>query len=135
MAGDDGGETGGRGIEVELRQVVKHVNGVGADVDDVAGRKSASPSSLVVIPANGSKRREGSECIQDRWIAYITAMNDKVRAAERIEYLGPNQTVGIGDKTDAMKRTGHMVTKFSRVIRFATRGWARRSPNAGRFAA
>jgi hypothetical protein len=37
-------------------------------------------------------------------------MNDKIRVPERIECLGPNQTMGIRDKADAMKPIRHLMT-------------------------
>jgi hypothetical protein len=65
MAEDYGGEARGGRIEIELREVVKNVDRVAADLDNVECRKAASPCTLVVIAADRADRCEGSECIQD----------------------------------------------------------------------
>jgi hypothetical protein len=68
---------------------------VGADLDDVAGRKAGSPSALVVVASGSADRCKASERIQDGWITDVATMNDEVRVPKRIECLGPNQTMGI----------------------------------------
>jgi hypothetical protein len=56
MAEDYGGEARRARIEVELREVVKSIDRVAADLDDVVGRKAASPHALVVVAADRSDR-------------------------------------------------------------------------------
>jgi hypothetical protein len=95
VARDDSGEPGSGRIEVEFRKVVKNVDRVGADFDNIAGRKLGSPSPPIIVAADRADRCKGSECVQDGWVADVAAMNDEVRLPERVECLGTNQTVGI----------------------------------------
>jgi hypothetical protein len=95
MAEDYGGEARGGRIEIELREVVKNVDRVVSDLDDVVGQKAASPRTLIVIAADCANRCEGSERIKDAGIADVATMNDEVRVPERIECLESNQTVGV----------------------------------------
>ena len=88
MAGDDSRESRGSWIELELRQVMKDVDCVAANLDHIVCGKTATPSARVVIATHGSDRRNGSERVQNRWVADVAAMNDEVRVVERIEASG-----------------------------------------------
>jgi transposase InsO family protein len=83
MAGDDSGEASSGWIEVELREVVKDVDDVGADLDDVAGRKAGSPGAFVVVAADRAHRCKASERFQDGWVTDVATMNNEVRFSER----------------------------------------------------
>jgi hypothetical protein len=110
VAGNYGGEACGGRIEIEFCKVVKNVYSVIADLDNVECRKAASPRTVVVITADRADGCEGSERVQDGWIADVATMNDEVRVPERIECLGPNQTMSIRDKANAMKPIRHLMT-------------------------
>jgi hypothetical protein len=60
VAGNYGGEARRGRIEIEFREVVKNVDRVAADLDNVVGRKAARPRTLVIIAADRADRREGS---------------------------------------------------------------------------
>jgi hypothetical protein len=110
MAEDYSSEARGGRIEIELCEVVKNVNRVAADLDNVECRKAAGPRILVVVAADRADRSEGSERVEDGGIADVATMNDHVRVAQRIECRGPNQTMGIRDKADTMKPIRHVMT-------------------------
>jgi hypothetical protein len=95
VTGHDSGEARGIRIEVEFQEVVKDIDRVAADLDDVVGWKVASPATLVVVAADRVDRCDGSESFQDGWVTDIATVNNEVRVPERIECLGPNQTMGI----------------------------------------
>ena len=95
VAGDYCGEARFGRIEVKLRKVVKNVDRVAADLDYVVCREAASPGALIVVAADRADRCKGSERFQYAWVTDIATMNDEVRVPERIECLGPNQTMGI----------------------------------------
>jgi hypothetical protein len=95
VAGHYGREARGGRIEIELRKVVKNVNRMAANLDNVVCRKAARLRTLVVIATDRADGREGSECIQDCRVADVATMNDEVRIMERIERFGPNQSMGI----------------------------------------
>ena len=68
---------------------------MGADLDDIICRKAGSPSALVVVAADRADRCYGSERFQDGWVTDVATVNDEFRATQRIECLGPNQTMRI----------------------------------------
>jgi hypothetical protein len=84
VTGDDGREASGIRIEVELREVVKDIDRVVADLDDVVCRKAGSPSALVVIAADRADRCKGSERFQDGWATDVATVNDELRVSESI---------------------------------------------------
>jgi hypothetical protein len=63
---------------------VKDVDHVGADLDDVAGRKAGSPRAFVVVASDRAHRCKLSERYQDRWVTDVATMNNEVRFPERI---------------------------------------------------
>ena len=92
---DNSGQTRSIGIGVEFREVVKDQDRVPANFDQVLRREAVRPTAPVVIAADRANRRKCPEHLQDDRVTDVTAMNDEVRAAERIKRLRPNQAVGI----------------------------------------
>jgi hypothetical protein len=59
VAGDYDPETGGRGLEIELGEIVKDVDGNTGEFDDFCLREFAGPRGLVDIAADRGHGREG----------------------------------------------------------------------------
>jgi hypothetical protein len=96
MVGDHGGEANRGRLEVGLREIVKDIDRVVSDLDDIAGRKPGSPGvSLSLLPRIVRTGAMVGECFRDAWTADVATMNDEVRVPERIECLWPNQTMGL----------------------------------------
>src|SRR5207245_9369523 len=95
VTGYDSSEACGMRIEVKFREVVKYIDRVAADLNDVVVRKVASPTALIVIAADRVDRCDGSESFQDRRVTYVATVDDEIRVPERVECLGPHQTMGI----------------------------------------
>jgi len=95
VTGYHSGEACGRRIEVKFREVMKDIDLVAANLNDVVGRKVASPTALVVVAADRVDRCDGSESFQDGGVTDVATVDDEVRVPEHIECLGPNQTMGI----------------------------------------
>jgi hypothetical protein len=62
------------------------------------------PGAGVVIPAHHSQRRNGAQRLQDRRVTDIAGMNDVVAAAEKLERLWAQQSVGVRDEADPAQR-------------------------------
>ena len=61
MTGDDGCNSIGNRIDIEMRDVVHDVEPLAADVDDGRGGQGIGPLALVVVAAN---RRDGRDATQ-----------------------------------------------------------------------
>ena len=60
MVGNYSGEARSGQIEIELCEVVKKIDRVAPDLDNVLCRKAATPRTFVIITADRADRREGS---------------------------------------------------------------------------
>jgi hypothetical protein len=78
MAGDHNTHTRRCWIDVEFREIVKHVNRMGPNLDDFSRGKSGSPGTSVVITANGPYRRNSRQRLQDGTITDIPGMNNQI---------------------------------------------------------
>jgi hypothetical protein len=78
MARDNGAKTGDSRIDIQLREIVKDVDLVGANLDDVRGRKAGSPCTLVVIAADRPNRSKVPERSQHGWATDVATMNNDI---------------------------------------------------------
>ena len=108
VAGDDRGDAGGGGIEVELGEVVKDVNRVGADLDDVGGGEARSPRAPVVVAAYRAHGCKASQRLEHGGVADVATVNDEVRMPQGVQGFRPRQTVGIRDQSDEIKSIRHV---------------------------
>ena len=69
-------ESRGFRLQIELRQVVQHINGKAADLDNFRLWQLARPCILVDVAANGGNWRDGCECGKDIGRADISRVND-----------------------------------------------------------
>lgn len=93
-------EPSGFGLQIELRQIVQHINGNACDLDGFSFRQSARPRTLVDIAANRGHGRNMLELFKNLRRANITRMNDVAHSAQRIQCFRTKQSVGIGDDAD-----------------------------------
>jgi len=100
MPGEHRGEAGGRGLEIELREVMKHVEGVGADLDDVIGGKVRRPRTFVVVAADGANGSESTKRVQNRACTDVPAVADQIASAELLDGFGPHEPVRVRNHTD-----------------------------------
>ena len=100
MSGKHGGESSGGGLEIELRQVVQHVEDMGAQLDDVIGRKLGCPRTLVVVAAHCVHRGERPQRIQNGAGSDVSAMNDRVASAQLLEGLRPDEPMRVRNHAD-----------------------------------
>jgi hypothetical protein len=111
VAADDDVEAGGFRVEVELFKIVQDVDRDILEFDDCRERKGRGPGLGVHVPANGEDGRDGFELVEDGRAADVTCVNDGLRAFERGESFGAEETVGIGD--DAEEERFHLHAQAS----------------------
>jgi len=97
VAGNDGIEAGGLGFEVQIAQIMKHVESCVAKFDDHRGREFVCPWSGVHIAAHGENRGNGAEAGEDPRFADVASVENKVNAAQRVFGFRSKPAVGIGN--------------------------------------
>jgi len=84
-------------IGVELLQIVQDVDAGSLQFEDDVFSKGLAPRLCVYVAAHRMDRRGVLESVEDRAIANVASMNDRLRATERLDRFGPKQTVRVGD--------------------------------------
>jgi hypothetical protein len=92
-------ESGRRGIEIQLGEVVDDVDEHVADTQDLGLADGGRPAAPVVIPAHGGERGDRGEVFQDGRVADVPRVDEDVAAAQERGGLGAEEPVGIGDDT------------------------------------
>jgi hypothetical protein len=82
VAVDDDLETGGLRVEVELFEIVEHVDGGACELQGLSERQGFCPGLGVDIAADGVERGDSTELIEDSWIADVAGVEDCVGALE-----------------------------------------------------
>ncbi len=100
MAGDHRVESGCVGFQIELRQIVQHVDGNAAALDDVGRWQLAGPCGRIDIAADGGYGRDRRELLENLRRANVSRVNDVLRTAQRGESFRAKQAVGVGDDAD-----------------------------------
>src|SRR5690348_16682418 len=100
VAKNDGGKVGGAGIQIQLGQIVQHVNRNSIQLKNVSGRKVTSPPLTIHVAADGSNRGYAGKLSQDRGVSHIARMDDVVRAAQSGNRLGTQEAMGVRDDAD-----------------------------------
>jgi hypothetical protein len=77
---DDGAETGGGGVQVQLVEIVEHVKIMRSDLDGSRLREAFGPLPLVGIASHGGQRRNLLKRSQDIRLSDVSRV-DNVRAA------------------------------------------------------
>jgi len=91
----------GRRIEGERLSIVKQEDAPVADLDEVLARKRLRPLAVIDVAADRAHGRDGPERIEHLDIADITRVQDERCAIERVDDLGTEQPVGVGDERDS----------------------------------
>src|SRR3989454_4142128 len=107
MTGEHRGEPRCRWFQAELPEVMNDVEDVAPHLDHVIGGQLEGPRTRVIVTPDRTNRGEGPERVQDGRCSDVSAMNDEIRAAKRLQRLRPHQTVGVGDHTDNARARRH----------------------------
>ena len=100
VAAYDNRESGGFGLEIQLRQIVQHVDGNTAQFERLGFRQLARPRTFVYIATHGSDGGNGREIVENLRRPNISGMNDVVGPAQSCNGLVTQQAVGVRDDAD-----------------------------------
>lgn len=102
MAADNGVEATSGRIESQCLHVVQHQDTPALEFHGTGIGKAARPLPFVIVSTHGVNRRDSVQFVQDLRLADVARVDDDAAAAQCIERFGPQQTVGVGDKTDEL---------------------------------
>jgi hypothetical protein len=71
-----------------------------ADAGELATCQLRQAESRVDVPANRGHRRDCPEAVEDADRADVSCVEDVVDARERVDHLGSQKTVRVGDHAD-----------------------------------
>ncbi len=95
MPADNNLEPRSVGRDVELSEVVKDVHSYLINLEGFRLGEIAGPRLPINVASHGLDRRQCTQGLKDRGSADIPAVNDQLRAPERLERLRPEEPVGI----------------------------------------
>jgi hypothetical protein len=117
VAGNYRAEASGLGLQVEVAQVVKHVEGYVSAFDDDGGRKFSGPWSGVDVAAHGEDRSNGTEADENFGCANVACVENQVDAEQSALGFRAEKAVSIGDYADF-----HLPVSFLAVKKKYVRG-------------
>src|SRR5262249_42322694 len=94
-------KAGRQRIEIEFGDVVKHVEHMCADLDDIGGWQARRPSSFVDIPADRERWDDEGKPIDDFGIADMARVDDEIAPLECAAGLRWEQPVRSGNHAEA----------------------------------
>ena len=100
MAADHDRESRGFGIEIQLRQIVQHVNGKACDFKHFMFRQLSRPCTSIDVAANCRDRSDCREPLDYCGGADVAGMNDVIRPAQSFDGFRSQQPVSVGDYAD-----------------------------------
>jgi hypothetical protein len=100
VAADHNGESGPPGLEVQLCQIVQHVDGNAGQFKRLGLRQMARPRTLVDVATYGGDRSNRGKLFENLGRADIPGINDVFRPAQSFDCLVAQQTVRVGDDAD-----------------------------------
>jgi hypothetical protein len=86
---------------VERLDVVDHVEPDALRLQRRLLRQRLRPGAVIVVPAHRHHRPDLAEGGQDPGAAHVPGVDDQLRSGQRLQRFGPEETVGVGDDTDA----------------------------------
>jgi len=106
MPANNNRELRGVGHEVDFSEVVQDVHSYLVNLEGFRFGEIAGPRLPINVASHGLDRRQGTQGVEDRGFADVPAVNDQLRATERLERLRPEEPVGIRNHTDAAPSHG-----------------------------
>ena len=101
MAGDDGRNSGGSGIDVEVGDGVDEIEEVTCQLDQIGSGKFLTWAGGVNVPADRSHGSYTTQSIQDLNLANVSRVQDVIYVCEAGESFGTQEAVGIANDTDS----------------------------------
>jgi hypothetical protein len=100
VAADYNRESRSFGLEIQLSQIVQHIDANATQLKHSSFRQFARPRSFVDIAANGGDGSNRGKLFEDFGRADISRMNDVFAPAQSFDGLRAQQAVGVGDDAD-----------------------------------
>ena len=88
------------GVEVEVVDIVQHVDSDAVRLRDCRGWQRIRPGVVVYVPSDCYYRGQSLQGFQDFRFAYVACMDDEAGTFERADGFGAQQTVRVGDETN-----------------------------------
>jgi len=101
MTGDNDTYIRNGGIDVELCEIVDDVDEYITHSHQFGHRKARRPGLRVVVASHRNQRSDDGKFFENLRLADVAAMNDVVGARKKRTRLGPQKSMGIGDKSYA----------------------------------
>ena len=102
---DHNSESGSFRFQIELRQIVQHINGNAAELDNLSFRQLPCPRPSIDIAANRRHGRNRRELLKNLRRANVSCVNDVLGPAQRLQRLRTKQPVRVGDDADQNGRS------------------------------
>lgn len=97
---DHDAESGRFGLQVELPEVMEHVEGSAIQLDGLSLGQPARPRALVNVAAHRRHWRNRGEFLENFGSAHIPGMNDVFGTTQRVKRFRAEQAVRVGNDTD-----------------------------------
>lgn len=94
---DHGREAGSFRLQIQLPNIVQHINRDAADLENVSFGQCAGPGSFVDVAADCRELRNCPQLIENLGLANIPGVDDVVRAVQGLHRLGTKQAVRVGN--------------------------------------
>jgi hypothetical protein len=79
VAGDHNLKSRSLGLQIQMREIVQHVDGNAACFENFGRRQASRPRFFIYVATHRGEGSDGSELFQNLWRADIAGMNDSLR--------------------------------------------------------
>jgi hypothetical protein len=109
-------------VQIQLREVVQHINSDATDFHEFIFRKSTRPRSCIDIAANGGYGRNRCEALKNFRRADVAGMNNMFAALQRLKSFRSQWAVRVGDdaEEDRSSQFSVLSSQFSVLNFFQT---------------
>jgi hypothetical protein len=121
VAGNYHAESGRLRFQIDLRQIVQHVDRNSADLDRFSLRQLTGPCPGVDISADSGDGREVRQFSKNLRCPNVSRVNNVFRAAQCLDHFRTKQAVGVGD--DADQDGSSQFPALSVGSQFSVRAW------------
>src|SRR5262245_26694791 len=88
------------GIDGELGQIVQYQDVMSAGCNDGTFWQRGGPRLRIDVASDGNDARHAAQLLENCSLTDIAGMDDHCRSAQRIDRLGAEETMRIGDDAD-----------------------------------
>jgi hypothetical protein len=100
VAADHNRESSRFGLEVQLLQIMQHIDGNTAQLNHLSFRQLATPGRFIDVSTHGGDGTNRGKLLEDIGRADIPGMNDVLGPAQRFDCLRAQQAMRVGDDAD-----------------------------------